>query len=115
MSRNGRPLLEYDYARAKQLLSQGLSVRKVALQVGVHFNTLQGHVNRGVLDEYTEAKLIEYRQSYRVALENAREELSSARARYVELGERIEALNETIRVLTNAVEQIGKTVTAETP
>lgn len=105
MSKNGRPLIEYDHDHARQLLNDGLSVRKVALQLGVHHNTLQGHVNRGVLDQSVSAARLEsYQHSYGEALENAKRELEHARANYKAWGERVAVLTDTVEILRRAVD-----------
>lgn len=105
MSKNGRPLIEYDHDRARQLLNEGFSVRKAALQLGVHHNTLQGHVNRGALNQsVSAAKLASYQHSYAEALENAKRELEHARANYKAWGERVATLADTVEILRRAVE-----------
>lgn len=105
MSKNGRPLIEYDHNSARLLLSQGLSVRKVARQLGIHHNTLQGQINRGVLVQSVSADRLEsYQHSYAEAMENAKRELEHARANYKAWGERVVTLTDTVEILRRAVD-----------
>jgi hypothetical protein len=102
--KRGRPRLVFDYSKAQQLLDSGLSVRKVALQLGVHHNTLQHHVNQGFLLSGAAGASGDYDPSYRMALRSARCELLIVTAERDALNQRVEMLAETIRVLTGVVD-----------